>query len=181
LNDKTSVAWRKNCKNGVEKRGKKERKGGVVCTSAKARTLNIKIYEPWFFIFFGLFHVHRIWALIDRKSYSDFWQNVMINKDYLYFLIGGILFTLCLLGIITFFKNIKYNYWWRWIYIVGGFYLLFDLVAIVFELKFWRILLENMFDVNNVFWNIVWGFFILLGGFTFSVGIKLLRKRLTGF
>ncbi len=30
----------------------------------------ILAFEPWFFIFFGLFHLHRIWGLIDRNSYN---------------------------------------------------------------------------------------------------------------
>lgn len=40
-----------------------------------------KIYawEPYFFMFFGLFHLHRIWGLIDRKSYADFWVGMMVR------------------------------------------------------------------------------------------------------
>ena len=32
----------------------------------------IEKFEPWFFMFFGVFHFHRIWGLLDRKSYADF-------------------------------------------------------------------------------------------------------------
>lgn len=32
----------------------------------------IEIYEPWFFLVFGVFHLHRIWGLVDRKSYADY-------------------------------------------------------------------------------------------------------------
>lgn len=31
-------------------------------------------YEPWFFIFFGLFHLHRIWGLADRDSYDGLFK-----------------------------------------------------------------------------------------------------------
>ena len=91
-----------------------------------------KIYrwEPWFFLFFGIFHLHRIWALIDRESYASFWLGVMKSKGLIYFLLMGILSVLCILGIVTFFRERGKNYWWRWIYICGGDYLLFDLFAI---------------------------------------------------
>lgn len=137
----------------------------------------ILAYEPWFFIFFGLFHLHRIWGLIDRNSYAKFWINVLEEKDFLYFSLMGILAILCVLGIITFFKNLHKNYWWRWIYLFGGAYVLLDLFAIAIGLEFWHNLLLLMFDVNSPFWNVLWSFFILLGGFVFLLGVKLLTQR----
>ena len=64
----------------------------------------IEIFEPWVFIFFGAFHLHRIWGLFDRKSYADFWIGVMEHKNWFYFLLMGILAILCILGIKTFLK-----------------------------------------------------------------------------
>ncbi len=138
-----------------------------------------KIYswEPWFFIFFGVFHLHRIWALIDRESYASFWLGVLKNKGLIYFLLMGMLSVLCILGIITFFREIRNNYWWRAVYLCGGSYLLFDLFAIATGLKFWQKLLDKMFDTSAPYWNLIWGFFILLGGLVFALGILLLRKR----
>lgn len=77
-----------------------------------------KIYswEPWFFIFFGIFHLHRIWGLIDRTSYAKFWIGILKNKGVAYFVIMGLLAVLCILGMITFVTNRKKNYWWRCIY-----------------------------------------------------------------
>ena len=74
-----------------------------------------KIYnlEPWFFIFFGIFYLHRIWALIDRESYASFWLGIMRSKGLLYFLLMGILSVLCILGIVTYIKERGKNYWWR--------------------------------------------------------------------
>lgn len=89
----------------------------------------------------------------------------------------GILALLCILGVATFVKNKKNNYWWRWIYLFGGAYLLFDLLAIAIGLEFWKHLLLWMFDTASIYWNFVWSFFILLGGFVFLLGIKLLPKR----
>jgi len=57
--------------------------------------------------------------------------------------------------------------------------LLFDLFAIATELEMWNELLLFMFDVNSPYWNMVWGFFILLGAFVFGLGIRLLIKRRT--
>ena len=113
-----------------------------------------KIYsfEPWFFIFFGVFHLHRIWALFDRVSYASFWINIMEEKGLLYFLLMGILSIFCILGIVVFFKNLGHNFWWRWIYLFGGSYLLFDLFAIATGLSFWRNLIYAMFDVLAWYW-----------------------------
>ena len=136
-----------------------------------------KIYswEPWFFMFFGVFHLHRIWALVDRESYASFWMGIMENKGIAYFGIMGILAALCVLGIVTFIKNRKSNYWWRWIYIFGGSYVLFDLFAIATGMKFWSRLLQMMFDTNSAYWNFIWLFFIFLGGCVFVLGVRLLR------
>lgn len=134
-------------------------------------------WEPWFFITFGLFHLHRIWGLIDRNSYAGFWTDLLENKGILYFILMGILGALCILGIITFIKNKRRNYWWRWIYLFGGLYLLFDLFAIAIGLECWKKLLLWMFDVTSTYWSVVWSFFILLGGFSFALGIKLSMQR----
>ena len=137
-----------------------------------------KIYawEPWFFLVFGVFHMHRIWALVARESYASFWMGIMEEKGAFYFILMGILAILCLLGIITFVRERKNNYWWRWIYLCGGAYLLFDLFAIATGMEFWKKLLDVMFDTNSPYWNLIWGFFILLGTAVFVLGIKLLRK-----
>lgn len=137
-----------------------------------------KIYawEPWFFMLFGLFHLHRIWALFDREGYASFWLGLVENKGTTYFLIMGLLAILCVVGIATFIIERKYNYWWRWIYICGGSYLLFDLFAIATGIEFWNRLLMNMFDISSNYWNAIWIAFIMLGGFVFVVGVKLLVK-----
>ena len=89
----------------------------------------------------------------------------------------GILSFLCILGIITFIKNLNHNYWWRWIYLFGGSYLLFDLCAILFKFDFWYKILNTMFDVNSPYWNYIWLVFILLGLFSFSLGIILIKIK----
>lgn len=137
----------------------------------------IYLWEPWFFIFFGIFHLHRIWGLADRNSYAEFWLGILENKGAIYFILMGVLASLCILGIVTFIKNRNNNSWWRWIYIFGGTYVILDLFAIAVELKFWNNLLMMMFDVNSPYWNIIWSFFILLGGFVFMLGIVLFRQR----
>lgn len=136
----------------------------------------VKAYEPWFFIFFGIFHLHRIWGFFDRQGYADFWVGVMVNKGIFYFSLMGILAILCILGIGTFIKNLRQNYWWRWIYLFGGSYLLFDLFAIATGLQFWHKLILNMYDVNSPYWNVILSAFVLLGGFVFVLGILLLKK-----
>ena len=134
-------------------------------------------WEPWFFLFFGLFHIHRIWALIDRKTYASFWMGIMENKGLPYFLIMGILAGLCILGIVTFIRERKANYFWRWIYLFGGAYVLFDLLAIAIGLEIWQKLLAVMFDTDSPYWILIWGLFILLGTAVFLLGIVLMVKK----
>ena len=137
-------------------------------------------WEPWFFIFFGVFHMHRIWALIDRQSYADFWMGIYEEKGVTYFILMGLLAGLCILGIVTFIRERKANYLWRWIYVFGGAYVLFDLFAIAIGLEVWKKLLSAMFDTTSALWNPIWLFFIVLGFAVFVLGIRLLviRKKM---
>lgn len=137
----------------------------------------VLIWEPWFFMTFGLFHLHRIWGLIDRDSYAGFWVGILESKGLFYFTLMGVLAGLSVLGIFTFTKCRGNNYWWRWIYLFGGAYVLFDLYAIAAGLEFWNKLLLWMFDVDSIYWNAVWSFFVLLGGCSFLLGMKLLAQR----
>ena len=81
-----------------------------------------------------------------------------------------------IIGIVTFIREWKENYLWRWIYVFGGIYVLFDLFAIAIGLEVWQILLGAMFDIKSPYWNIVWGFFILLGAAVFALGIGLMLR-----
>lgn len=137
----------------------------------------ISAFEPWFFLFFGLFHLHRIWGLFDRKSYADFWLGMMENKGAFYYIVMGVLAALCVLGIGTFFKNLRRNYWWRWVYVLGGCYLLFDLSAIAAGLEFWSQLLLKMYDISAPYWTALWLAFILMGGASFALGLCLLHAK----
>ena len=128
-------------------------------------------------MFFGIFHLHRIWGIIDRKSYADFWLGVLERKDWFYFLLMGIMAILCVLGIKMFLQNLHNNYWWRYIYFFGGGYVLFDLFAIATGLEFWHNIILKMFDITLPYWNLLWGFFILMGGAVFVLGIKLIIQR----
>jgi len=136
-----------------------------------------KIYwfETIFFLFFGIFHLHKIWGLFDRNRYATYWLSVMTNKDIIYYLLMIILITLCIVGIIVFIKSKSNNYWWRWIYIFGGGYVLFDISAITLEISWWNSLLQFMFDVNNPYWNIIWGLFILMGLLSFVLGLYIFK------
>lgn len=121
--------------------------------------------------------MHRIWGLIDRHSYAQFWLAVLEEKGFFYYTLMGILAILCIFGMMTFFKNINNNYWWRWIYFFGGGYVLFDLFAIATKLEIWHKLLLWMYDVNAPYCNGLWSFFILLGAFVFVLGIRLEIQR----
>ena len=133
----------------------------------------VLLIEPIFFIFFGLLHLHRIWAFIDRDSYSGFWRPLIETRDWFYFTLMGIMAALCIAGIVLFVRDKGKTGWWRWVYIFGGGYLLFDLFAIFVGLSFWKNLLYWMFDVVNPVWNILWGTFVVLGLVSFIIGIIL--------
>lgn len=139
--------------------------------------MKIEKYEPLIFILFGIFHLHRIWGLIDRKSYAAFWIGVMEQKTFAYFLLSGILAALCIWGIWIFLKNLHHNFWWRWIYVFCGGYVLFDLFAITIGLQFWHNLILAMYDVSTPYWNLLWVSFIVIGGISFVLGFKLMIGR----
>lgn len=134
-------------------------------------------FEPYVFLFFGLFHIHRVWGLVDRRGYADFWLGVLEKKGLVYFVAMGFLALLCIAGIAVFAKNAGRNPRWRWIYVFGGGYVLFDLFAIATEWKIWLELLHQMFDTTSPLWNFLWGTFVLLGLLSFLLGVYLLRLR----
>jgi hypothetical protein len=134
-------------------------------------------FESWVMILFGLFHLHRVWGLINRSDYARFWMGLMNSRGAVYYLITATLFIPCLAGIIVFFSSIKQNYWWRWIYIFGGGYVILDLLSQLFKVEFVIAMLKSMFDTENPYWNVLWGFFVILGGFVFTLGIILECSR----
>ena len=44
-------------------------------------------------MFFGMFHLHKIWGLVDRIAYAVFWMNVMEQKGWFYFGLMSVLAT----------------------------------------------------------------------------------------
>ena len=140
----------------------------------------VKPYEPWFFIFFGFFHLHRVWGLVNRKAYSEFWIQAMVQKGAIYYVLMGLLAIPCIMGIATFIRYPHDRYWWRWMYLFGGGYVLFDLVMIATEQLFWRRLILQMFDITAPYWNALWLTFVILGAASLTLGVVLLlqyRKR----
>ena len=142
-----------------------------------AGTTSIHWFEPWFFLLFGLFHLHRVWALADRQGYAAFWLGVLENRGWFYFALMGLLAGLCLAGLRAFVRHRRENAWWRWIYVLGGGYVLWDLFAIAAGLDFWEKLLYSMFDTALPCWDLLWGGFVLLGAGAFALGLALLRHR----
>ena len=142
-----------------------------------AGTASIHWFEPWFFLLFGLFHLHRVWALADRQGYAAFWLGVLENRGWFYFALMGLLAGLCLAGLWAFVRRRRENVWWRWSYVLGGGYVLWDLFAIAAGLDFWEKLLYSMFDTALPCWDLLWGGFVLLGAGAFVLGLILLARR----
>ena len=142
-----------------------------------AGTASIHWFEPWFFLLFGLFHLHRVWGLLDRDAYSAFWLGVLEGQGALYFTLMGLLAALCLAGLWAFLRCRRERAWWRWIYVLGGGYVLWDLFAIAAGLDFWQDLLYSMFDTALPCWDLLWGGFVLLGAGAFALGLALLARR----
>ena len=63
------------------------------------------------------------------------------------------------------------NPWWRWIYLFGGRYVLFDLPAHCRRPVLWHSLLAWMFDVTSPAGIFLWGFSVLLGGASAALGL----------
>ena len=89
----------------------------------------------------------------------------------------GLLAGLCLAGLRAFVRHRRENAWWRWIYVLGGGYVLWDLFAIAAGLDFWEKLLYSMFDTALPCWDLLWGGFVLPGAGAFVLGLALLARR----
>ena len=132
--------------------------------------------EPLLFLLFGAFHLHRIWALTDRTAYAAFWLGILEERGIFYFGLMGTLVLLCAAGLWVFGRT--RGPWWRWIYLLGGGYVLFDLASIAAGWDTWHALLLWMFDVENPAWNWIWGGFSGLGLASLLFGLCLFYKKL---
>ena len=132
--------------------------------------------EPLFFLLFGVFHLHRLWALMDGPAYADFWLGVLEERGATYFGLMSVLVLLCVAGLSVFFRTRRP--WWRWLYLLGGGYVLFDLAAIAAGWEVWDSLLRWMFDVDNPAWNWLWGGFSGLGLLSLLFGFYLLYQKI---
>ena len=132
--------------------------------------------EPLFFLLFGVFHLHRLWALMDKSAYVAFWLGVLEERGATYLGLMGVLVLLCVAGLSVFFRTRRP--WWRWLYLLGGGYVLFDLAAIAAGWEVWDSLLRWMFDVDNPAWNWLWGGFSGLGLLSLLFGFYLLYQKI---
>jgi hypothetical protein len=67
--------------------------------------------ESLVFLFFVLFHIHRIWAFVDSKSYNKFWLNILESRGPFLFILGLLLFVMSIIVILYFIKYFKYKKW----------------------------------------------------------------------
>ena len=95
----------------------------------------VRPFEPWFFILFGLFHLHRVWGLLDRESYAAFWLGVLTERGVFYWTrwrrwVGCASCTGTVLPVLPGAVLVAL------VYLFGGGYVLFDLFAIAADLPF---------------------------------------------
>ena len=119
--------------------------------------------EALFFLFSGLFHIHRIWAFIDAKAYNNFWLKIVQNRNVYFYILGIILIIIAIIVIIYFIKYYKEKKWWRWIYLFGGVYVLIDCILNLSNNDFMKYIVLKMYTLKQPYYNILWGFFIMLG------------------
>ena len=74
--------------------------------------------EPLFFLLFGVFHLHRLWALMDKSAYVAFWLGVLEERGATYLGLMGVLVLLCVAGLSVFFRTRRP--WWRRLHLLGG-------------------------------------------------------------
>jgi uncharacterized membrane protein len=125
--------------------------------------MNKNKIESLFFLFFGLFHIHRIWAFIDSKTYNTFWLNILDSRGAFLFILGSLLLIMSIIVILYFIKNFKDKKWWRWIYLFGGIYLVMDTVLNLLNNNFIKNVVIKMYTVEQPYYSILWGLFIVLG------------------
>jgi hypothetical protein len=137
--------------------------------------------ESLVFLFFGLFHIHRIWAFIDSKAYNNFWLGVLDNRGPSFFFLGVLLMILSIVVILYFLKNYKDKKWWRWIYLFGGIYVLFDSILNLLNNNFMINVVIKMYTIAQPYYYILWGLFILLGLVCIIICIYLWNYNKVGF
>jgi len=119
--------------------------------------------ESLFFLFFGMFHIHRIWAFIDSKSYNNFWLNILESRGQFFYSLGFLILIVSIIVIMYFIKSYKYKKWWRWIYLFGGIYLIIDSVLNILNNNLMKNIIIKMYTIKQPYYSILWGLFIILG------------------
>jgi hypothetical protein len=119
--------------------------------------------ESLFFLFFGLFHIHRIWAFIDSKSYNNFWLNILDSRGAFLYIFGSLLFIMSIIVILYFIKYFGDKKWWRWVYLFGGIYLIWDTILNLLNNDFIKNFIIKMYTIKQPYYFILWGLFIILG------------------
>jgi hypothetical protein len=127
-------------------------------------------FESLFFFFCGLFHLHRIWAFIDSKSYNEFWLNFLEKRDAAFFISCVLFIAVTVVVIFYFIRNYKERKWWRWIYLFGGAYLFMDSVLNLFDNYFIKTIIIQMYTLEQPYYNILWGIFVILGITCIAIG-----------
>lgn len=138
-----------------------------------SETINLRI-ESIVFMFFGIFHVHRIWGLVNPSAYAEFWLNI-INKEK-YGALAIVLIIFALSFVILFFTNLKKLRWWRWFYFCGGVYVLLDVFSNLARLGLIKKATIWMFTVTGPIWYLLWGFFTLLGFGCIMLSVYLWKR-----
>ena len=134
-------------------------------------------WESLFFLFFGLFHIHRIWAFIDAQSYNSLWLNILENRNTFFYILGILLIIITVIAILFFIKEYKSKKWWRWIYLFGGTYVLIDSILNLLNINIMKNIIMKMYTLKQPYYNILWIIFIIIGVLCIFISIYLWKYK----
>jgi len=123
-----------------------------------------------FFFFLGLFHLDRIWVFICPKEYNNFWLDILQSRNTFFYILETTLVIFSLVLIVYFIKYFKEKKWWKWIYLFGGTYVFFDSISNLLNSNLTRRFVINMYTLEQPYYNILWGFFVVLGIICIVIG-----------
>lgn len=136
----------------------------------------IFVVEPFLFLAFGLLQLSCIGAFINRRGYAAFWLSQLHYRGALFYVLLAGLGVWACVGLGIWFKELGYNYWWRWVYFFIGLASLFGIVLLLLRVWWWEALLLLLYDTTNPLWNLIWSVAALLGAGAVLLAVLLFIK-----
>lgn len=135
-------------------------------------------FESPAFLLFGVFMVHRVWAIVNPPSFSNFWINAYFAKHPLILLVYALLAGLGLAGTWILIRTYRTYYWWRLFFPIIAAYGIQNVYKIWTQGEAWRDRILIYYHTGLRIWDLMWGLAVIAGFISIIFSQRVLKQRL---